>query len=207
MPMLTRETVRAEVEALLRAGARQRPGPTGPEALTDGLAAAVEGRRSHRDYRDRPVPPELLHRVVGSAVGLCGEHPEPGDALDLYLAVREGDAPLRISEYRSGAVLGPARDRAEAARALARDYARAPVLVLIADTPGPGAAEQYGQRLVRAGALGYACWLAGRAEGLDGCVFGRSSSGFARLLRSTGRGSRHLFTVALGYAPATESGG
>ncbi|WP_017596065.1 nitroreductase family protein [Nocardiopsis potens] len=210
MPMFTREAVRADVESLLRSGHRRRSGlaaPPRPDASAERWAEALRDRRSHREYDDRPVPRDLLGRVVASAVRSCGEDPGRGDGLELYLAVNEGGRSAAISEYGTGTALGSARACADAARILARDYTPAPVTVLIAGGPVPNAAEHYGGLLVRAGALGYACWLSGRAAGLEGCAFGRTGPEVDRLLRCAGRGSRHLFTVTLGFAPEPRAGG
>lgn len=79
-------------------------------------------------------------------------------------------------------------------------YTAAPALLLICGNVRRAGAAAYGALMTHAGALGYAIWLAARARGMDCSVYGGASPEPAVTLRGLDPGSRHLFTVAVGYA-------
>jgi hypothetical protein len=78
-------------------------------------------------------------------------------------------------------------------------YTDAPALMLVCGSYRRAGAAGYGGLVVRAGALGYAVWLAARTHRLEASVYGRPSAEPATALASVDNGLRHLFTVAVGY--------
>jgi len=166
--------------------------PTVAEILRlDGprLEPVLRRRRSTREFRPEAPDPDQIRRIVTAA-----------HAVDRRQWPSAADQPLSVlvgSSTMPDATPGP-----DLLPALREAYCEAPVLLFICgDVRAAAQAEHgtgYGSLLVRAGALGYALWMAALAEGLAGSVYGRSAPSVTAAARTLGPGVRHLFTVALG---------
>ncbi|SDR04494.1 nitroreductase family protein [Thermostaphylospora chromogena] len=175
-----------------------RPGPRIP------LSAVLAGRRSVRRFAAAAVPAETLGSVLDLA-----------EAAQRRQWPRAAHDPLRpdvlVAAYRVEGVPPGLHRRAPDGRLtslgtpswmaeLPGRYTDAPCLLLICGTLHRAGADGYGGLLVRVGALGHAIWLAARTHALEASVYAGSSVEVCRELRAVEPGSRHLFTVALGYA-------
>lgn len=182
---------------------RARPVPPGGRLSLDEVLA---GRRSVRVFHDRSPDVDQLATVVGLA--------EAADARTWPAGRHGGAAPhaliaaFRVRGLERGLYVpareGPGFDRIGAPawqRELAGEYADAPAIALICGPVHRAGDGAYGGVLVRAGAFGYALWLAARSHGLDCSVYGATMPAVSRQAERTAPGTAHLFTVALGYAP------
>ncbi|MBR7836074.1 nitroreductase family protein [Actinospica durhamensis] len=198
-------------EPLARLWARPETPASQLTTHADGreLAHVLRGRRSVREFAPAPLTLGPLTRALASAEAFDRQSFGlwPGPAPSTYLAA------LRVTDrdpgiYRITAAAGPTPARLASfleTDALAVAYCRAPALFLLcadigAHTESPGE-EGYRRLLVRVAGFGHALWLAARAAGLEGCVFGRSAREITAAVRRDGEpGVRHLFTVAVGRA-------
>jgi hypothetical protein len=179
------------------------------------LESILRRRRSTRAFRPDAPALDRVRRIA--AVAHAVDRRQWPAGADQAMSVLLGTSTL--PEVTPGLHLCDARDGAPIAQvagphllpALRDAYCDAPVLLFICgDVRAAAQAEHgtgYGSLLVRAGALGYALWMAALAEGLAGSVYGRPSPAVTAVSRTLGPGVRHLFTVALGsdaadtYAP------
>ncbi|WP_042424733.1 hypothetical protein [Streptacidiphilus anmyonensis] len=192
--------------------ARMRPPSVTPpagEGFRVGDRATLEevltGRRSVRDFDERTPTASLLLDVLASARRSQQQQwpvtPHGDPELGILVAscrVAGLDQGLHEPELESGTWRrhgGPLH-----LPTLHNAYTAAPALVLIFGSVSDTDDSAYGGLLVRVGSLGYAVWLAARTHGLEASVFGRSSSEVTRAARQDAPGTRHLFTIALGYA-------
>lgn len=205
MPLIpVRTTVRDITEILGGRARHAAPGskqtrpcdaatPTVAEILgIDGprVEPLLRRRRATRVFSPETPAPDRVRKIVESAYAVdrrqwhCDEDP----ALSILLGIGNPTVLPALREV----------------------YSDAPVLLFICgDVRSAAEADSgtgYGSLLVRAGALGYALWLAAVAEGLAGCVYGRPSASVTAAAREIGPGTRHLFTVALG-ADGSHDGG
>lgn len=149
--------------------------------LADALDAVLRGRRSIRSYEDRPVPPELLERVLDAA----RHAPSPHHSVPWRFAVLVGqDAKEQLAgamgdRWRADlAGDGVPADQIEAEVAKShRRLTRAPVVLvgcLYLDPLDeyPDSARQRAEELMAAHSLGTALqnvMLAAHANGLASC--------------------------------------
>lgn len=179
------------------------PGPDRPRpALPPGrpLEEVLAGRTSVRHFTDEPVARAELDTVLTRARAAQRDqwpstvHGDPGLRLVVAALHVRGLTPGLYDWPEAGAPasLGPLPPT----DGPADTYTRAPALVLVCGPVTGGAA---GGLLVRAGALGYAVWLAARTHGLECSVFGAAWAPARRAAAAPGEGTRHLFTVALGH--------
>lgn len=185
----------------------ERPCPAAePQATVPlpGLSAdTLAGRQSVREFSAEPVPTQQLAAAHRAAQATDLRILAPG--ADFGVAI----AAIRVEAQESGIFMledslaeddlpsRPCLAQPELSAVTAR-YADAPALFLVYGAPGAGP-HAYSGLLARAGAFGYNLWLAGRTEGLEGCVYGGAMPRITTMLTTTaGRPLRHLFTVALG---------
>ena len=213
MPMIDENEPIARLRAAASSRAAARSHDWAPTAPT--LESVLRGRRSVRDFDSRPVARDVLATTVRTAAAFdgatFGRH--AGPAPSVYLAAhRVGDLSQGLYEVRE--LAGLATARAVPFReidALADAYCPAQAIFVIcgdiaAYCHGRGD-EGYRGLLVRCSAFGYALWMAARAEGLEGAVFGRAAREITSAIRrDSGSGLRHLFTVAVGYAQTDQVG-
>lgn len=149
--------------------------------LADALDTVLRGRRSIRSYADRPVPPDLLERVLTAA---C-QAPSPHHSIPWRLAVLTGQgakaalAEAMADRWRSdltGDGLPDAEIEVELAKSRRRLLASPVVLVgsvypePLDEYPDP--ARQQAETLMAAHSLGAALqnvMLAAHANGLASC--------------------------------------
>jgi nitroreductase len=194
--------------ARLRVASRTtaRPLNSSPDAPT--LESVLRGRRSVRDFDGRPVPRDILANAIRTATAFdaAAFSRHTAAAPCVYLAAHRVED-LSPGLYQVGDLAGPAAPRVvpfPALDAMADAYCPAPAHFVVC---GDIAAycrsrgdEGYRGLLVRCGAFGYSLWLAARADGLEGTVFGRTAREITAALRKdSGTGVRHLFTVAVGH--------
>ncbi|MFI6599167.1 hypothetical protein ACIBHX_23160 [Nonomuraea sp. NPDC050536] len=177
------------------------PLPANAVALEEVLA----GRRSVREFdARRPALADLLGVLELAETSQRRQRPAGlGGAADLRTAVAAyGIDGLPAGLYVRDHASGELRRAGEAPwlEELRDSYAHAPTLVLICCPAGCFGADTYGQLLVRAGALGYAVWLAARTYGLDCSVYGKANRHLAGTFMQDGIAMRHLFTIAVGYS-------
>jgi hypothetical protein len=183
------------------------------QSVLPPLGGPLSGRRSARDFADRPVPAELLAVACHAALEVeraCWPVSEHGDAgLGIAAAITDvtglaGGLYRYLPDRRQFSVIAGV----EVLDDLRSAYAAAPSLLLVhgdldmARDASPSGGYQ--RLLVRAGALGYAALLAALSAGLCGCPYGGASASLSSLLR-TGHGRpHHLFTVSLGWPTADD---
>lgn len=165
------------------------------------LGSAIAARRSVYRFSSDELDPADLIRVLGAAEHQqaaqwpADRHGHPGLSFLVAAHTVTGLEPgLYPRDPVTGSLGRPTRPGL--VEDLRDAYVSAPALVLICGPlrATPGAA--YGSLLVRAGALGYAVWLAAVSVGLSCSVYGAASASLSRLTRHD---PDHLFTVALGY--------
>jgi hypothetical protein len=181
-----------------------------PLGLGHDIGALLRARRSVREFSADPIGLTQLVRIVGTAYALCDSTwPTPRhDALPIaVVAAARGVLGVEPGLLR----VGPGGCdpmcalNAQLARTLTRDYADAPVILLLcADPHGLSHGGGYGSVLVRVGGTGYALWLAAIADGLQASVYGRSSNDVTRIARQIHPRLRHLFTLAVGREADTQ---
>lgn len=219
MPLLPLDEPSATLARLARHRSAPRPVPAAaaPPVRPSEVPppAVLAGRRSVRAFADRALVDTDLARVLTAADQAQrvqwppDRHGDPG----LLLLV----AAYRVDGLRSGLHAwrpagGPGAGPSDGAlehltgpgwlRQLPDRYAPAPALVLVGGPVRRAGAEGYHALLVRAGALGYAVWLAARARGLECSVFGSASPEVSTALPADpAAGTAHLFTVAVGHPP------
>jgi F420 biosynthesis protein FbiB-like protein len=149
--------------------------------LADALDAVLAGRRSIRTYEDRPVPPDLVERVLAAAT----HAPSPHHSFPWRLAVLTG-APAKQQLARAMAdkwrsdLLGDGLPEAEVEVELAKSWRRltaAPVVLVGSVYPErldeyPDPDRQAAETLMAAHSLGAALqnvMLAAHASGLASC--------------------------------------
>lgn len=149
--------------------------------VADALDAVLAGRRSIRTYEDRPVPPDLLERVLAAAA----QAPSPHHSIPWRLAVLTGpDAKAALADamgakWRADLLadsLGEAEIEVELEKSRRRLTA-SPVVVVGSIYPEPldeypDAARQQAETLMAAHSLGAALqnvMLAAHANGLASC--------------------------------------
>lgn len=163
-------------------------------------------RRATRKFSRVAPAQERVRKIITAAYAVDRSQWYAGEGQELSLLLTTSSLP----DVPPGLHLCDSRDGAPSARlrgpdllpALHDSYVDAPALLFVCgdvraaahDDSGTG----YGALLMRAGALGYALWLAAVADGLAGCVYGRPSAAVTAAARELGPGMRHLFTVALG---------
>ncbi len=201
-----------------------RPGPVSAASAPPVCPAAgqvLAGRRSVRQFADRPVPAALLTDAFRNAMRAeraywpAEVHGDAGLRLAVATARVDGLATgvhtLSIATaefaYLAGAAL---------VGELQQEYANAPALVLVCAEHVRDhdvlPRSSYQSRVMRAGALGYAVLLNAMAAGLCGCPFGRAMSEVPITLSARyARPVHHLFTIAIGWpaeaeAPQQETG-
>ncbi|GAA3849154.1 nitroreductase family protein [Streptomyces sedi] len=178
-------------------GEENAPAPAAGWAV--GLAEVLAGRRSVRAFGPSPLEPGPLWEALAVAAA---------DQRRQWPAARHGDAGLRLlvaARRVTGVAEGlyegapDGAPLAEAPDGLAEDYADAPALVFVCGGGTANAPRATPELLVRAGALGYAVWLAARTRGLECSVYGAAHAGVRRVAARARPGARHLFTVAVGH--------
>jgi coenzyme F420-0:L-glutamate ligase / coenzyme F420-1:gamma-L-glutamate ligase len=149
--------------------------------VADALDAVLAGRRSIRTYQERPVPPDLLERVLSAAA----QAPSPHHSVPWRLAVLTGLAAKTALAEAMGATwradlqadgLGDAEIAVELAKSHRRLTA-SPVVLVGSVYPEildeyPDAARQEAETLMAAHSLGAALqnvMLAAHANGLASC--------------------------------------
>ncbi|WP_181019878.1 hypothetical protein [Nonomuraea typhae] len=191
MPLILPEAPGEHVAAMTRTR-RALPGADLP------WDSVLAGRRSVREFSAvRPAREDLVRALERAHESQRGQWPveRHGQAgLEVLLAV------YRVTGMKPGLYAGPdvMLGSPPWLSELPGRYADAPVLALVCGRFAGIDGEAYGGLLVRAGALGYALWLAARRIGLEGSAFGRTSG---EVTKAAAPGSRHLFTIAMGYAP------
>ena len=213
MPLVSENEPIARLRAATSSRTTARSLNSPPHAPT--LESVLRGRRSVRDFDGRLVPRDSLTNAISTATAFdaAAFSRHTGPAPCVYLAAHRVED-LRPGLYQASELAGSATLRAvpfAALDAMADAYCPAPAHFVIC---GDIAAycrsrgdEGYRALLVRCGALGYSLWLAARADGLEGGVFGRAAREITAALRkNTGTGARHLFTVAVGH-PLTDQVG
>ncbi|MCC7372713.1 MAG: nitroreductase family protein [Chloroflexi bacterium] len=149
--------------------------------LADALDAALAGRRSIRTYDGRPVPPEVLERVLAAAT----HAPSPHHSIPWRLAVLTGtDAKERLARAMADRwradLLGDGLPEAEIEVELAKSWRRlteSPVAIVGAIYPErldeyPDPDRQTAETLMASHSLGAALqnvMLAAHANGLASC--------------------------------------
>ncbi|WP_024874353.1 nitroreductase family protein [Saccharomonospora piscinae] len=151
-----------------------------PVALTDLLSLLRLAESAQRKQW-----PAEVHGDPGLAVLVAAEHVE-----DLDAAIYHRDGALSLRRLEAPPWQDELVDTCPGAAAVA----------LICGSVRQVGAPAYGGLLVRAGALGYAIWLAARTHGLECSVFGGARPAVSRLADGVRPGLRHLFTVAIGHA-------
>jgi F420 biosynthesis protein FbiB-like protein len=149
--------------------------------LADTLDAVLAGRRSIRTYDGRPVPPDVLERVVGAA---C-QAPSPHHSIPWRLAILTGhEAKSALSDAMAerwrtdltGDGLGAAEIEVELAKSRRR-LVESPVVLVGSVYPEqldeyPDPARQTAETLMASHSLGAALqnvMLAAHANGLASC--------------------------------------
>ena len=149
--------------------------------LAEALDATLAGRRSIRTYEERPVPPELLERVLTAAT----HAPSPHHSIPWRLAVLTGDAAktklaqAMADKWRADLV-GDGLPEAEVEVELAKSWKRltaSPVVLVGSVYPEqldeyPDPARQAAETLMASHSLGAALqniMLAAHANGLASC--------------------------------------
>jgi F420 biosynthesis protein FbiB-like protein len=149
--------------------------------LADTLDAVLAGRRSIRTYQERPVPPELLNRVLAAA----SHAPSPHHSIPWRLAVLTGTAAKSAladamgDRWRADLAndgLGAAEIEVELEKSRRR-LVESPAVVVGSVYPDPldeypDAARQEAETLMAAHSLGAALqnvMLAAHANGLASC--------------------------------------
>lgn len=175
------------------------------------LRTVLAGRRSVRAFTDAALSLDELTNVLDLAERAQLRQWPPADGLS---GLRIVAAPYRVEPLEPRYLylrdseegrLAPLRE-ASWLRELRSTYATAPCILLICGAIHRAGAAGYGRLLVRAGALGYAIWLAARTCGLDCSVYASTCRRVTRELRALEHAPRHLFTVALGHAPEAADG-
>lgn len=149
--------------------------------LAEALDAVLAGRRSIRTYEDRPVPPDLLERVLAAAA----QAPSPHHSVPWRLAVLTGPEAKAALADAMGAkwradLLGDGLGAAEIEVELEKSHRRltaSPVVVVGSVYPEqldeyPDAARQQAETLMAAHSLGAALqnvMLAAHANALASC--------------------------------------
>jgi coenzyme F420-0:L-glutamate ligase/coenzyme F420-1:gamma-L-glutamate ligase len=149
--------------------------------LADTLDAVLAGRRSIRTYEDRPVPSELLERVLGAAA----QAPSPHHSFPWRLAVLTGPAAKSaladaMGEKWRADLLGDGLGADEVEVELAKSRRRltvSPVVLVGSVYPEtldeyPDPVRQHAETLMAAHSLGAALqnvMLAAHASGLASC--------------------------------------
>ncbi len=155
--------------------------PVTSSSLADAIDAVLRGRHSIRSYREEPVPPDVLERVLGAA---C-HAPSPHHSFPWRLAVLTGpEAKGRLSDAmadRWRADLSsdgvPAANIEEEIAKSRRRLTLSPVVIVgsVYHEPldeYPDAARQHAETLMAAHSLGAALqnvMLAAHANGLASC--------------------------------------
>ena len=150
-------------------------------SLADDLDAVLTGRRSIRTYEDRPVPEDVLERVLGAAA----QAPSPHHSFPWRLAVLTGsDAKSKLADAMGAKwradLLGDGLGAAEVELELEKSRRRltaSPVVLVGAVYPDPldeypDATRQEAETLMAAHSLGAALqnvMLAAHANGLASC--------------------------------------
>lgn len=204
----------------IRDGLSERTRGAGPQQTLRRTAAraaqpsfgveTLAARHAVREFSHTPLELDTLQRVLergtatAHALWPSGDH-EP--ALALLLAVR------RITELEPGlyawrhdeplTAVGAAESWPTVLASLEDSYSDAPVTVLVCADLSKAVADGacgYAATLVRAGALGYAVWLAGVEAGLAGCVYGAPHADAGLAARTMDPASGHLLSASLGEA-------
>lgn len=182
------------------------PGPDGPRpGLPPGrpLEEVLAGRTSVRDFTDEPVRRAELDTVLARARAAQRDqwpsavHGDPGLRL-VVAALRVSGLAAGLYEWPAAGVPRPLGHRPPP-DSLTGTYTRAPALVLVCGPVPRAGGAAAGGLLVRAGALGYAVWLAARTHGLECSAFGAAWAPARRAAAQADEDTRHLFTVALGH--------
>jgi coenzyme F420-0:L-glutamate ligase / coenzyme F420-1:gamma-L-glutamate ligase len=150
-------------------------------SLADAVDAVLAGRRSIRTYEDRPVPEDVLERVLGAAA----QAPSPHHSFPWRLAVLTGsDVKSKLADAMGAKwradLLGDGLGAAEVELELEKSRRRltaSPVVLVGAVYPDPldeypDAARQEAETLMAAHSLGAALqnvMLAAHANGLASC--------------------------------------
>ncbi|NBE92322.1 MULTISPECIES: nitroreductase family protein [unclassified Nonomuraea] len=196
MPLISTDELTEPIVAMLRHRTKPEPVPASgrPPVPTARLWEALGGRRSVREYSDREPYAETLTAIMELAESTQARQWAGRTSATLFV-VALGVAGLSrgLHDRNLRPVCG-----VEFVHELRVDYANAPAIILIGDSVGTTA--DYGDVLVRAGAIGYAIWLAARSYGLEACVYGATNLRASSVINKVAPGQRHLFTVALGYA-------
>jgi hypothetical protein len=187
--------------------AQRSAAPPPPLGLA-ALAGAIPGRRSVREFADRPVSADLLAGACQAGTDLerarwpAVVHGDPGLGIAAAVWSVTGLARGIYRYLPEGRQFAPTAD-GKIVGELRSSYAAAPALLLVFGeldrARGTCPQEGYQRLLVRAGALGYAALLAALSAGLCGCPFGGASIGVSQLLRDGPNRPHHLFTVAVGW--------
>jgi hypothetical protein len=161
------------------------------------LDEILSERRSVREFADAQVTQAELRWIAESALA-CERrvwHPGQHGSTPLFLlatvfrvtGLAPGlyDCPGFEARAASGAELEGLRER----------YADAAALLHVCGR----ITTEYPQCVTRAGSLGYAAWLAAIDGGLAGSVYGGGCALVTAAARRSVPGSRHLFTVAVGF--------
>jgi F420 biosynthesis protein FbiB-like protein len=149
--------------------------------LADALDAVLAGRRSIRTYEDRPVPPDVLERVLAAAA----QAPSPHHSVPWRLAVLTGsEAKAKLADAMGAKwradLLGDGLRAAEIEVELEKSHRRltaSPVVIVGSVYPDPldeypDAERQQAETLMAAHSLGAALqnvMLAAHANGLASC--------------------------------------
>ncbi|NUP39867.1 MAG: hypothetical protein HOY76_23390 [Streptomyces sp.] len=167
--------------------------------------AALTDRRSVRDFADQAPPVSDLARTLQEAAASqqhqwpVHRHGDPGLTTLVAAYHVDGLAP-GLHAWETGSASFTALTTPGVVARLGEMYTPAPALVLLGGSIERVGGEAYGGLLVRAGALGYAVWLAARSRGLECSAFGLADHELSATFHQLSPGSAHLFTVALGYA-------
>ncbi|ETK37760.1 hypothetical protein [Microbispora sp. ATCC PTA-5024] len=207
MPLIPIDEPARAVAGLL--GGRQDIRPARPAAhagpSAEQVARVLRCRRAVRSFGEEAISADLLLQVIDDAprlwtpynehelVLLVGASHVRGMAEGLY-RVGQGACALLASDCGLGAVR--------------EFYGDGAASVFVCGDVGAACAPRgvgYGGLLVRAGALGHACWLSAISSGLVGCAYGGTCGEITKAADRWRPGLRHLFTVTLGFAPAPET--
>jgi hypothetical protein len=178
------------------------------------LARALHGRRSVREFADRPVPAALLAFACQAGIDIeraewpTAEHGDTGIGIAAAVWDVAGLKPGIYRYKEEQPEFAPAGGGQSLVAELRSAYALAPALLLVygdldkARDSRP--AQGYQLLLVRTGALGYASLLAALSAGLRGCLYGAASISASMAVRTGEARLHHLFTLAVGW-PASDN--
>lgn len=182
---------------------------TEPSRPAKPAAEILAGRRSVRSFADQPLHTDHLADVLRRAEQQqraqwpVEAHGSPSMTMLVAARTLTGLEPglYRRDPAASCLTALDATVPVGLTDGLHAAYTTAPALVLICGPVRSMPGAVYGNLLVRAGALGYAIWLAALTTGLCCSVYGGTSESISRL---SGRARAHLFTLAIGHPDGTE---